>query len=276
MRLKGWLQVALTFQLLSATSCSANPITYTAPTNDQPGKFVGSAPLARVNRLLLPDGLAEFAGDELRVGAVPDWLFDREIVLKGPIIRAEVVKQPAATTVAGLVYFLDGSWLPNLGRTVAPDVITLKNGEVVRGHIPGRTGDAFVVQTVEGQSRKVSFGDIATISSPRAFAFNIPVTGQPAGSNLTSLTFESSNMTMLPTLGGPLLASRKATVPVSTLPGAEVGISNTAIATFVALDILISDIAPAVSIPLTLNKSNTQAALNEIKKVDMQNGMPDN
>ena len=70
-------------------------------------------------------------------------------------------------------------------------------------------------------------------------------------------------------IAGKIIASRKASLPKSTLPGTEPGISKSALATFIALDI-INEIAPAIAIPLVLNRSTQAAALNEIHRVGVE------
>ena len=68
---------------LSGIPGLANSMTYTAPTSEQPGKFTGELPIARIGTLALPDGLVKFSDDEMLVEAVPEWLFDHEQVLGG-------------------------------------------------------------------------------------------------------------------------------------------------------------------------------------------------
>jgi hypothetical protein len=263
------LALAIVFAFYIGIACKpalANTITYTAPTKDEPGKFSGDIPLTKIGPILLPDGSVQFVDDELNIGAVPDWLFDRDIVLKGAIVRAELVPQQNLSLLGGLVFFYDGQWLPNLGSLRAPDIIDTISGEHIQGRIIGRAGQAFVVKPEAGASRKVSFTDIKTISSPRAFSFTITAPTTRLVPADTSLTFDATLIKLTPTaLNGHLLASRKATLPRSNLPGADPGVSNQTIATFVAIDIA-SDIIPAVSIPLVLNRSTQSAALNQIHR----------
>lgn len=68
----------------------------------------------------------------------------------------------------------------------------------------------------------------------------------------------------------PLLAFTRPALDKSNLPGTEEGISKTALATFVALDI-VSTIAPAIAIPLVLNAKNQAAAKRTIARTEYQN-----
>lgn len=245
----------------------ANPISYTAPTKDQPGMFSGELPIGRIGAVLLPDGLVEFSGDELKVGAVPDWLFDRDVVVRGAIVRAEIVPQKTDSIVAGLVYFFDGPWLQYLGSLRSVDVVDTISGEQIRGRIVARVGQAFALNPEGGgDTRKINFMDIKSISSPRAFNFNIVAPTTRLAPTNSSLSFEATRIDFSSSsVSARLIASRKAFLPQSTLAGADPGISNRSIGMFVAMDIFM-DVAPAIAIPLVLNKSTQQAARNEIKK----------
>jgi hypothetical protein len=127
-------------------------------------------------------------------------------------------------------------------------------------------GQAFVFKPEAGPSRKLNFADIKTISSPRAYRFNMPMATTRLVPTDTSLTMDAALIRLSPTaLNAHLIASRKATLPRSTLPGADPGVSTGTIASFVALDIM-GDIAPAVSIPLVFNPRTQSAALNQIHR----------
>jgi hypothetical protein len=259
-------------QLGLASKAMANTITYALPSDNQPGKFTGDLPLPRIASVLLPDGLAQLKDDEIQIGAVPDWLFDRDVVLKGAIVRAEIVAQQNVSVVAGLVYFFDGRWLPYLEPPRSIDVIDTVSGEVVRGRVVGRAGQSFAVKLSAGGTKKINFSDIKSIISPRAFTFNIPAPNARLSPTDTSLSFESDEIKLLPTLL-TAHATKKAHLPPSMLAGTDPGVSNSAIASFIALDIA-SDIAPAIAIPLVLGPSTQSAALNQIHRFLIQSNSP--
>jgi hypothetical protein len=256
-------------ELKLASKTFANTITYSLPAASQPGKFTGDLPLAKIGTVLLPDGLVQLKDDELEIAAVPDWLFDRDVVMKGVIVRAEIVAQQNVSIIAGLVYFFDGRWLPYLASTRSVDVINTVSGETIRGRVMGRADQSFVFQTDEGSTKKIDFKDVKSINSPRAFTFNIPAATARLSPTDTSLTFESDEIKMAPTSMVAGHASKKAHLPPSMLAGSDPGVSNSAIGTFIALDI-ISDIAPAIAIPLVLSPYTQSAAINEIKRFLIQ------
>ena len=248
-----------------SSKASANTITYLLPADSQPGKFSGDLPLPAIGSVLLPDGLVQLKDDELQVAAVPDWLFDRDVVMKGVIVRAEIVAQENASIVAGLVYFFDGRWLPYLAPLRSVDVISTVSGETIRGRVVGRAEQSFVFKVDTGGTKKIEFKDVKSINSPRAFTFNIPAATARLSPTDTSLTFESDEIRLAATSMVKGRASKKAHLPPSMLAGTDPGVSNRTIGTFIALDIM-SDIAPAIAIPLVLSPYTQSAALNEIHR----------
>lgn len=272
MRLRSVLLLFCFCQLVFIGKADANTITYVLPSDNQPGKFTGDLPLPRIASVLLPDGLVQLKDDEFQIGAVPDWLFDRDTVLNGAIVRAEIMAKQNVSIVAGLVYFFDGRWLPYLGSPRSLDIIDTVSGEMVRGRVVGRVGQAFAVKLEAGGTEKVNFSDIKTIDSPRAFTFNIPAPTARLSPTDTSLSFDADQIKLTPT---SLIAhvSKKAKLPPSMLAGSDPGVSNSAIGTFLALDI-VEDIAPAIAIPLVLSPYTQSAALNQIKRFLIQTNSP--
>ncbi len=264
-QVKSFLAIFLLWQFnCSSPSASANAIKYTAAVADQAGKFEADLPLKTIGCLKLPNGAVVFKEDQVKVMAVPDWLFDRNVVLSGPLIRAEFAIQDTQSVVAGLTYFLEGEWLTQLASPRAIDVIETVSGEQIRGRILSRVDNAFAIKADNGPTRKIEFSAIKTINSPRAFRFSIPAKNVKVLPADNSMEAEAELASFSPTfLKGSLLAS-KPHVPKSTLPGADPGISKASIATFLALDIIV-EVAPAITIPLVLQRRTQSAAFNEIK-----------
>ena len=276
MRFKTGLMLVCALQLGLSPLVLADTVTYTAPTKDQSGKLTGELPVRRINSLLLPNGLVQLQDDELRILAVPDWLFDRDVVLRGAIVRAEAAAQDKGSVIGGLVYFYEGQWLTNLASPKAVDVIDTVSGEEVRGRVMARMAAAFVVKPESGGTRKIAFADIKSISSPRAFTFNMPSSTSRIVPSDATIAFDVASIVLTPTpIAGKIIAAKKATLPKSTLAGTEPGISKSMLATFIALDI-VNEIAPAIAIPLVLNRSTQAAALNELNRVGVQSAFQQN
>jgi hypothetical protein len=276
MKLKSLFVLCLICQVSSAFLLAyANTITYSVAADHKPAQFDGEIPLSSIASIKLPKGLVQFKGQDVNVLAVPDWLFDRNVVLSGALIRAEFIAaqeksptekspqdnstQDKSAMIAGLAYFLGGDWIANLASPRATDVIETLSGEQIRGRILSRTDNAFAIKPEGGATRKVEFSEIKTINSPRAFRFTIPATTTKISPEDGSITIDADKINMSPAfLHGNLICSNPE-VPKSTLAGSDPGIRKTSIATFLALDI-VNEIAPAIVIPLVLNPGTSEQA----------------
>jgi hypothetical protein len=266
MRLKLLLALSLVGQIgLAPLSAQAGTITYSTPTDKQAGRFEGELPIQSIGSVKLPSGKVQFKGEDVNIFAVPDWLFDPNLVLSGALVRAEFASpanNSSRAIIGGLAYFLAGEWLSNLAPPRAIDVVETLSGEEIRGRILSRIGSAFAIKPENGATRKVEFSEIKTINSPRAFRFSILTTSAKIAPNSDSLSVEADKISFSPTfLHGGLIAS-KPVVPKSTLAGSDPGIRKSTIATFLALDIAV-EAAPAIAIPLVLNRSTQVAALKQ-------------
>jgi hypothetical protein len=243
----------------------ANTIAYVPPTADQSGKFTGVLPLRRLGSVLLPKGMVKFDGDEIKILAVPQWLFDRNVVFRGALIRAEFAPQQASGLVAGLVYFWDGLWLANLSSDKVEEEIETMTGETLQGKVIGRIGTSLSMKLKDGSTKNIEFATIKSIDSPRAFTFNIPAAGVKIDPADGAITFDATiiNVAQMRVLH-KLIASNSIKVPKSNLPGTEPGISKKALALMFAMDVTI-DIAPAIVVPLVINHGTQQGALNRLR-----------
>lgn len=261
-----FLSLSILFALSVAPVAAQNGFTYSPPVDGNSGKFEGDLPLDRMGKMALPRGLASFSQDELIIQAVPQWLFDRNVVFRGPIIRAEAVPQKSAYVLGGLALMLDGLWAGTLlGK--GDESIDTVDGAVVRGNILGRTADTLQVKAADGGIKNVAFSNIRSIRSPRAFNFRIESDGvkiNPADSNVT---FVARSVVITPVAANAKSLARRANIPRSTLAGTEPGISKTALTAFVALDI-VNMITPPIVIPLVINYRNQKAAKSAIAKTE--------
>ena len=145
---------------------NAHSIIYSAPSDNQSGGFNGEVPVKQIGSLLLPKAVVQFKNTEVNILAVPDWLFDRSVVLSGALIKAQVDVQSKGSNLHGLVYFMDGLWLANLSSANAPEIIDTISGERLRGRIRSRLDDAFAFKPETGPMRKLLFTEIKNINSP--------------------------------------------------------------------------------------------------------------
>ena len=239
------------------TPAQANAVIYSAPSQNQNASFTGEVPVKQIGSLLLPKAIVQFKNTEVNILAVPDWLFDRSVVLSGYLIKAQVDVQSKSSNLRGLVYFIGGEWLGNLVSINATDIIDTTSGERLRGRIRSRLDNAFAFKPETGPMQKLSFSEIKNISSPRAYVFTITTNSAKAVPD-TSIEFDSNAIIFAPTFGHASIA-QTAKLPKSTLAGTEPGISNSQIALFTAGNAIV-DLAPAIAIPLALNSHNLSAA----------------
>lgn len=256
----GWLASLVLILLLSShiLSANANSLAYSAPSTGQNGSFYGDIPIKQIGSLLLPKGLMKFQNNEVSILAVPDWLFDRDTVLSGALVKGELELQGVNSKLHGLVYFTDGQWLAQLGSVNAPDIIDTVSGERLRGRIRSSLGDAFAFKPIAGPMQKIPFKEIKNISSPRAYFFTVMTDASKINATDMNMQFETKGISFSPALFHGRVVSR-AKLPKSTLSGTEPGITTGQIAALTTVN-MITDFAPAVVIPLVLNRnSNAQA-----------------
>lgn len=246
-------------------SAFAKTIEYMPAVADQPGKFTGDLPLRRIGSVLLPKGLVKFDGDEMKILAVPQWLFDRNVVLRGAIIRAEFAPQQAAGLMAGLVYFWDGLWLNSLSSDKVEEEIDTLDGSEYLGKVIGRIGTGLSMKLKDGTNKNLDFTTIKTIISPRAFTFNVPASGVKIDPANGAMTFDATLINVAQTrIVHKLIALNSVKVPKSNLPGTEPGISTKALALMFAMDVVV-EMAPAIVVPLVLQKGTQKGALNKLR-----------
>lgn len=260
------------------TVASANTISYIAPVDGKSGALRGELPMARLGSLLLPRGVASFVGSNISIRAVPQWLFDRSTVLDGAIIRAELldadprVSSNNQSVVAGLVLFFAGPWLNNLAPNKGSDDILTQDGVHHIGRVTQIRADQLVLAQGSGSIMSIPFSSVSNIVSPRAFAFNLPTQAVKPSPATGSLDFDTNQIVWRRTRHA-VFSYDRASVPASKLSGTEPGITKRALATFVAVDLII-EAAPAIATPLVINKRNQRAAEKALYNAQVQNGVP--
>ncbi len=240
----------------------ANSIIYSAPSDTQNASFNGEMPIKQIGPLLLPRAVVQFSGMDVNVLAVPDWLFDRNTVLAGTLVNAQIDMSSKTGDLRGLVYFSDGLWLGNLASVNAPDVISINSGEMLRGRIRERLNNGFAFKPDTGAMRKILFTEIKNINSPRAYIFTIPSDSTKVLPENSSVKFDANTISFAPTFGHGFI-SRSARIPKSTLAGTEPGISKNQLAAMIGVNV-VTELAPAIAIPLALNPGTNAQAQREL------------
>jgi hypothetical protein len=184
------------FQGLAALAAA---VSFTPNPNTNGGNIIGRIPMTKLGNLKLPRGRAYFKSNELEVTAVPEFQFDRLLVLSGPILKCWSSIDGTNASINGIVYFQDGEWLKYIDESVPDKVITSNN--VYTGQITGLKS-GYLEVTVEGGQPpvKVAIADLQEVSSPRAYRFAVPVNafltvpqGQPFQGESADVSIKASS-----------------------------------------------------------------------------------
>jgi len=240
---------------VNATCSSANTIAFTAD-GGKVTALEGDVPAPSIGRVALPKGSIGVSGNTIFVNAVPEWFFDAHNVLSGIIIQPSLLTEGSNTVISGTSYFFNGEWLDNLSSSRAVELIKLVDGTILSGRVANATDKNVDVVLADGSRRTINIVDISSILSPRAFTFRIiadSVKRDPSDGSYTAdvsgVTFDQRRQVI----------SQKPKIPQSTLPGTEGAVSNKQIATMIATDVLVSDVLPAIAIPLIFTRSTLHA-----------------
>jgi hypothetical protein len=247
-----------------------------------PLKVINSAPApgieARIKteslgQLKVNDGSIKFSGNDVSVGAVPDWLFDRHTVLTGKVINYRISTAAGSTAIQGLMYFTGGDWLNSFEDFKRPDNLELADGSTLVGRVRavGQGNLDFQVQT--GQTRRLTLSDVKSILSPRAYTFSIPANDVKVDAATGDLTGQADLGKFDPTFtkeGRRLFAKKdgKAIEPKSTLAGSEGGVTKGQLTTMILLDVA-NTIAPAIVAPIVAPLGD-KGAVRKLREVEIQ------
>lgn len=89
------------FQSLLGLPALAESISFTPEDNTNGGAIVGRIPLEKFGAIDLPRGRVSFKSHFIEVSAIPEYQFDRQVVLSGPILKCSSIN-------AGSKVYLNG------------------------------------------------------------------------------------------------------------------------------------------------------------------------
>ncbi len=288
-------QFARLFALASITlllplSAMAAPVELKQAADGKAAQGALALPVSSIGSLLLPSGQITVQGQNVEVGAVPEWLFDRHTVLKGVLIQLDVAglagaapvapttiaagattptaATAAASALSGLVYFNGGDWLKNLRRGRAKETIETADGQIYQGQISGVTRDQIAIDVLPGQSKNIALANVKNIVSPYSYRFSAPAGDVKLSPDTGTTLCDAGVVSFAPSSSQPRLASVFTSRPGSSTPvlklpksdlaGTEGGITKKAIAFMITAD-AVNTIAPAIAIPLTATLGTRRA-----------------
>lgn len=248
----------------------AYPISVTPAKGDQETLIKAKLDTDKIGMMKIPRGTVKFKEGKLSVGAVPDWLFDRHVILTGDLLRSQIEGSDGQTQIKGLAYFNRGDWLNNLDNRRSRDNLILDTGVILVGKLRAVNKDTVDFQLTTGQVKRVKKEKIEKLVSPRAFLFEIPTANVKIDAQSGELTGEANNIVFNPTVNekkGSWFARKKPVEPKSFLAGTEGGVSKAQLSAMIFLDIT-NTIAPLVIAPIVASPLGTRSADRQLNEFD--------
>jgi hypothetical protein len=184
--------------LLAPLKASAAAVSFAPQPNLNGGAVLGRVPLANLGSLTLPRGRAYFKSNIVEITAVPEFQFDREQVLSGPILKCWSTISGKTASINGIAYFQEGEWIKYIDEN-APDKVVTSNDTYV-GQITAMKNGMLEVTPDLGTPKQIPIADVQQIISPRAYSFSLPVSaflsvpqGQPISGETTQVTMKPTS-----------------------------------------------------------------------------------
>lgn len=263
--------VALSAILIQQSAAFAAPVKVIRGTPD--AGIQAKIKTETLGSIKIPQGAVKFNGTDVTVGAVPDWLFDRHIILTGKLIDHKISTVDGKSSIQGVIYFTGGDWLASFPDAKRPDNLEMADGSVLVGTVRSVSGDNIDFQVQTGQTRRIKVSEIRNVLSPRAIVFNIPATDVRVDSATGDLDGTADIGTFNPTYTSTRrkLFGRgepKVIEPKSTLAGAEGGVTKGQLTTMIMLDV-VNTLAPAIVAPIVA-PLGSQGAVNKLRSYGAQ------
>jgi hypothetical protein len=244
-KVTSYMSAAVMFGMtLTPFKASAAAISFTPQSNLNGGAVIGRIPLANLGSLALPRGRAYFKSNTVEITAVPEFQFDREQVLSGPILKCWSTIAGKNASINGIAYFQDGEWIKYIDEN-APDKVVTSN-DVYTGMITAMKNGMLEVTPDSGTPKQIPIADVQQIISPRAYTFSLPVTaflqvpqGQPISGDTTQVTMKpTSRVIALSAVKRDPLMRGDGDISSKKLTALWAGLSGVELAQFIPLAIL--------------------------------------
>jgi hypothetical protein len=236
--------VVMMTMVLLPLRASAAAVSFTPQPNLNGGAVIGRIPLANLGSLTLPRGRAYFKSNVVEVTAVPEYQFDREQVLSGPILKCWSSISGKNASINGIAYFQDGEWIKYIDEAAPDKVVT--SSDVYTGMITAMKNGILEVTPDSGTPKQIPIADVQQIISPRAYTFSLPVTaflavpqGQPISGDTTKVTMKpTSRVIALAAVKRDPLMRGDGDISSKKLTALWAGLSGVELAQFIPLAIL--------------------------------------
>jgi lipopolysaccharide export system protein LptA len=162
--LSNLLAAAMAFNLPLATQAAT--VSYSPVPGCESGLMQGEAPISKVGKLKLEQGVARLNGSKVEI--VEKNASGEESLLSGVLISPALDTHGKQAKYEALAYFQDGSALNQIADPSAKEQVELTDNSLVTGKIDSIGSDAIVVDTANGQ-QTVKLDQVAEIRSPKLF-----------------------------------------------------------------------------------------------------------
>jgi len=204
------LAITVAIAMVSSTfdmKADAAAVSFTPQPQLNGGTILGRVPLAKLGNLNLPRGRAYFKSNLVEITAIPEWQFDREQVLSGPILKCWSTIDGKNASINGIAYFQDGEWLKYIDENT-PDKVITKN-DAFTGQITAMKNGFLEITPDYGTAKQVAIADVEQIISPRAYLFSLPVAAFLSVPQGAPISGETTTVTLKPTTTMITLAAVK-------------------------------------------------------------------
>jgi hypothetical protein len=177
------LNIALALTLvLSGGFAQAATIDFTPDITGKSGTVRGKIPLEKLAGVDIPRGRVAFKGGLLEVTTVPEWQFDRSVVLSGPVLKTEARIEHGEAYIHGLAYLCDGDWVSYISPAIVRETLVTEKSELV-GQVERIENGAIEFVELNGQRSQIPVAAVKAIYSPKAFSFDLqaPAPGAVSG-----------------------------------------------------------------------------------------------
>jgi hypothetical protein len=190
--------VLLAATVTVAPAANASAISFTPQPKLNGGSIIGRIPLQKVGSITLPRGRAYFKANMLEITAVPEWQFDRQQVLSGPILKCWSSIEGKNASINGIAYFQEGDFLKYIDDNAPDKVVALDH--VYSGQITAMKNGMLEVTSDSGTAQQIPIAQVQQIVSPRAYNFSVPVTaflsvppGEPIAGESTGASLKATS-----------------------------------------------------------------------------------
>lgn len=152
--------------------CFAATVDYSPDLSGKSGTLRGKIELNKLAGVEIPRGRVFFKGDRMEVSTVPEWQFDRVVVLSGPVLSAQAKVENGQATIRGLAYFQEGDWLGFISPAVPRETIVTDDGEI-SGRITGIAHNTIDFVQMDGKQTSIPVSSVRDLRSPRAYTFHM-------------------------------------------------------------------------------------------------------